>query len=461
MMRRAIIVAVGFVCVAAAYHAARIGFAYARLAQYRNLALTSPDPVGADDAAARASLLESSVGRNPADDQAWYERGRFAHRLVAATRDDIPRSALSAWFGVRNSGDRAAMDRRLLEEAIRSYDEAARRNRLDADSRFWRVFAEEALARRGALPPDNAQVAEWFDELDAAMRLDPQRPERWLEIGKLAMVYGRVEESLGHLRRSLDLSHEGLESAVETAWYSPAAMDGVMAIVPDRANARERLSRWLFDRWIFDESERAWRRSRELAALPISEGAELIANGDFRDDLGSHFHDWRAVEVDGVKVTRGTWALRVAMSRGPANWFHVTQDVPLDEGASYRLRAKLEVQGFDPRVKLGIEVVHPVSPDLFSAGDVCYVSAPPDHDVAKSAGGGPVTLSVEFTVPDDLPAIRVRLRRHGGAGETDSGKGVMIWSDVSLARIEDRNSANGPTGELPDASGIDHHPNAQ
>ncbi|MCL4235147.1 MAG: hypothetical protein KJ042_11575, partial [Deltaproteobacteria bacterium] len=370
-------------------------------------------------------------------------------------------AALAAWFGADIQGDRAAIDLQLLDEAIRCYDEAARRNRLDADSRFWRVFAREARARRAEVRYDETQVSEWFDELDAAMRLDPQRPERWLEIGKLAMAYGRVEESLAHLRHSLDLSHAGLEAAVETAWYSPAGMDGVLAIVPDRPNARERLSQWLFDRWNFDEAERAWRRSRELAGLPIAESAELIANGDFRDDLGSHFHDWRVVEVDGVKVTRETGALRVAMSRGPANWFHVTQDVPVDEGGSYRLQATLEAQGFSPRTKLGIEVVHPVSPDLFSAGDVCYVSAPPDQHVARSAGGGPVTLAVEFAVPEDLPLVRVRLRRHGGAGETDSGKGVMIWSGVSLERIEDRNVADGLSGELPDASGVDHHPNAQ
>lgn len=461
MMRRALIVAVACAAVLTAFHAARVGFAYAHLAKYRSLAITSPDAVGPDDAAARAELLGAAIRQNPADDQAWYERGRFAHRLVAAKRDDVPRAALSAWSGEDAAGDRAALDRRLLEEAIRSYDEAARRNRLDADSRFWRVFAEEALARRDASPPDAARIAEWFDELGAAMRLDPQRPERWLEIGKLAMAYGRVEESLGYLGRSLELSHEGLEDAVQTAWYSPAGMDGVLAIVPERPNARERLANWLFDRWIFDEAERAWRSSRALAHLPIRENDGLIANGGFADDLGTHFHDWRVVEVDGVKVTREPGALRVAMSRGPANWFHVTQDVPVEDGASYRLRATLEAQGFNPRAKLGIEVVHPLSPDLFSAGDVCYVSAPPDTHVVRSAGGGPVTLSLEFTVPDDLPVVRVRLRRHGGAGEADSGKGVMIWSDISLERIGHRDSGNAPTGELPDASGIDHHPNAQ
>ncbi len=464
-MRRAVIALVCCLAFAAAYRAVRIGMAYAYLSDYRNLANTSPDAVGADDAAARAALLDQSIRQNPTDDSAWYERGRFAHRLIGATRDDIPRAALTAWFGAGVPGDRVGMDRRLLEEAIRAYDEAARRNRIDADSRFWRVFAEEALAQRNPVAPELAQVAEWFDALEAAMRLDPQRPERWLEIGRLAMKYGRVDESLAHLRRSLDLSHEGLETAVETAWYSPAGMDGVRSIVPDRANAQERLANWLFDRWIFDEAEHAWRRSRELAGLPIAENAALIANGNFRDDLGTHFHDWRVVNVEGVKIGResagGAGALRVAMSRGPSNWFHVTQDVPVEEGGRYRLFATVQAQGFDPRTRLGIEVVNPLMPDLFSAGDVCYVSAPPDQHVAKSAGGGPVALAVEFTVPEDLPVLRVRLRRHGAAGETDSGKGVMIWSDISLERAADAVATTEPNGEPTDASGIDHHPNAQ
>ncbi|MCL4234204.1 MAG: hypothetical protein KJ042_06765, partial [Deltaproteobacteria bacterium] len=97
MTRRLLLVAIGFACVASAYGAARIGLAHARLADYRNLAVTSPDAVGAEDAAARAALLDTAIRRNPADDQAWYERGRFAHRLVAATRDDVPRAALAAW----------------------------------------------------------------------------------------------------------------------------------------------------------------------------------------------------------------------------------------------------------------------------------------------------------------------------------------------------------------------------
>jgi hypothetical protein len=107
---------------------------------------------------------------------------------------------------------------------------------------------------------------------------------------------------------------------------------------------------------------------------------------------------------------------------------------------------------------VGIEAVHPLSPDLLSAGDVCYVSAAPSGEVTKSARGGPIGLEARVEIPAELPVIRVRLRRHGGAGEPDSGVGELLLDDVALTHVGSDETTDIDNGEgTVDADGVDHH----
>ncbi|MCZ7585329.1 MAG: hypothetical protein M5R36_19435 [Deltaproteobacteria bacterium] len=351
---------------------------------------------------------------------------------MAATDDAAVKGIVAETLAPRTAGVAPANEQAdaLLEIAVAAYREAARRNAVDADARFWETAARAELGELSA--------GDSIGRLRTIIELDPMRPDLWRAAGDHALRAGFEGDAAAFYEKALRLSYDGLEEIVAVLVNTRSGVEAAVAVVPDDPRAQHRLSAALFDAWHFTEAEDAWRRYRTGAKLPIVErrSGELVTNAFFRDQLGSGFHDWTIVPAKGVKVSDPGKAdgLEIAFSPGPASYFHLQQDIPVAAGSASILSADFRLEPADTPVKIGIEAVHPMGPELFAAGDSCYVRRRGLKAEGRSCdigAEGEVRLRAVVHVPSVLPLIRVRVTRAAQDGETGVS-GTMRISHVSL-----------------------------
>jgi len=294
----------------------------------------------------------------------------------------------------------------------------------------WRVAAEIALAPDSATGWDQ----QWRPALEKGLAYDPDDPRLWRAAGDLALEHNDNTFAVRCYWRSLRFKLDGIEHVAGRLLGHPEAMPLVGKAIPDRPDAWRRLADYLFAQWRFDAAADAWARTLAYHnQTPLDQApGEAVADGDFTADSARLLHPWRETKVPGVETIRETdadgGALRVVFHRGPGNWYHVRQAVPVEPGARYRLRAEVKVDGFVPDETFGVEVVHPYEAKIFAAVARCYVGGRPTKSWPVSDGQF-VTVETELTVPAGLRMLHVRLRRFGGE---DKAVGRVWFKDVSL-----------------------------
>ncbi len=387
-----------------------------------------------DDAlVAELPALAAALFWTPGDADLHSQYGRDLHRL-AVTGIVLPPSLLrdlAARFRMPANTESRIL---LLTGAIRSYEAAVRANALVPGARVWRVAA--VVARDGA--DRQRWDRELRAEMQAALFYDPEEPGLWRTAGGLALDHGDTRSAVAWYQHSLQRQLDGLEEIAERLTLMVDGERLLAEAIPHTPAALRRLARWQFDAWRFADAQRTWTEALRLAKttpLWASDG-EAVLDGDFGEDESRLLHPWVVAPLAGVTVERRAAGVErfvsILFNRGVDNWYHVTQQVPVEPGRRYRLSARVRVQGFAPEDRLGVEAVHPYAAEFFAAVALCQAATTERSNGIPVSNGQWVTVSTDLMVPPNLHLLSIRLRRAG----TASGTGQVDFASVSLRRLE-------------------------
>ncbi len=415
------------------------------LSAYRADARSAFTVDNVDEATNRSNLLAMSVRFMPESDSAWREYARFAMHYADHENEGLKQSIIAQLTGKpeNGDGDASGATRRatLLDLAAKAFQQSVKANRLDSHAMFWGSVARLNWSKEIGHTASPDLINEAYAQMKNALELDPWQPSRFFTAGRLAFYDGRMDEALIFFQHAVDQRMEYFHDVAELLYFSSAGLDALKTLAARDWKLQQQLYLYLLGRWRFAEANDAWLNYRRLAGLPLApEESQLVSNGSFQNKIGEMFHGWMIQKVSGVsalvKKENSLSFLDLTMNDGPANYFHVHQDVPLKPGARYQLKAKVMGTGFREGTRIGIEAIHPMSPGLFSAGDYCVVTSHSLNQSEKDCRNHFAWLSVNFTVPETLPLLRIRLRRHAEDGETNSGKGTVRLTGVSLSLLE-------------------------
>jgi len=383
---------------------------------------------------------------SPGDADLWFQLGRNLHR-VALADVPVPKSYLGeigAFLSLpapQQPGDQREL---LLTGAIAAYDRAVAANQLVSGARFWRLAARDAIAADKPEPWENALKP----AVQKALEFDPNDPAAWRAAGEMALRHDDPDAAVLWLKGSLTVKLDGLERVAETLLTLPEGSRRFGEVIPEKAEAWKRLARYLFTQWRVPSAVEAFDHAMRLAgttAIRPPEG-EAVSDGDFADDSERLLHPWRIEAARGVKTIRRVEQrqLEVVFQRGPANWYHVWQEVAVEPGRNYRLSASLQVDGFSPDETFGVEAVHPYEISLFAANARCYAAAGPSYRQPLPVSDGRfVTVETTFRAPDGVRVLIVRPRRFGG---DEKASGTLRIRAVSLRQTaEPEDSAVDPS----------------
>ncbi len=417
------------------------------LSKYRALTRHEIHATNPEETERRSQLLNQSVRMMPHNDFALREFARFAMSEANDENEENQKTALRILGqGILGNDGRLDTDNPragLLYLASKAYGEAMKANRLDCHSMFWGAVVGLDYLKTLGKPDSRESIHENFAQMNAALKCDPLQADRFFTAGKMALEYGRTDEAIELLRKTVELRPNYFSKSAKLVHFSEVGLQGVRNLMKNDQDGllTKEYYLYLMDHWHFNEAYKAFLDYRNEKGLQTSRrDAALVANGSFSHDLGGVFHDWVIQNVHGVDVKlerRGAKSYAsVEMNNGPANYFHLFQDVPVEPGARYILKAKIRVRGFSDETRIGIEVIHPMSPALFTAQDECYVSTYMRASNEKTCRTHFDEFETEFTVPETLPVVRIRLRRQASAAELSSGKGAIDLTDVSLTKLE-------------------------
>jgi tetratricopeptide (TPR) repeat protein len=414
------------------------------LSAYRADARSAFTIDNADEATNRSDLLAMSVRFMPESDSAWREYARFAMHYADHENEGLKQSIIWQLTGKPENDDDisgATSRATLLDLAAKAFQQSVKANRLDSHAMFWGPVARLNWFKEIGNTASSDLINEAYAQMKNALELDPWQPGRYFTAGQLAFYDGRMDEALNFFQHAVDQRMEYFHDVAEMLYFSSAGLGALKTLAAGDWKLQRQLYLYLLGRWRFGEANDAWLKYRRLAGLPLArKESQLVSNGSFQNKIGEMFNGWMIQTVPGVsalvKREESLSFLDITMDDGPANYFHVHQDVSLKPGARYQLKAKVMGQGFREGTRIGIEAIHPMSPGLFSAGDYCVVTPHSLNQKEKDCRNHFAWLSVNFTVPETLPLLRIRLRRHAEEGEADSGKGTVRLTDVSLSLLE-------------------------
>jgi len=407
----------------------------------RSLRLAEVRP-SAEQLAAEVLQLNRSLAWAPHDADTWYLRGRNQHRLAAAGAM-LGREMMTALVG---DADVDSFHQAMLDGAIESYTRAIEANALISGARLWRVAARVAR--------DGTDVALWRSqrkqETIDALRFDPSNPALWRVAGDLAWRHNDVEAAREWYRVALSEKQDDLETIVQNLLTRPEGEALVNEVVPVTGPALRRLAQYYFDNWRFADATETFAAALRLeGAEPIAPtGDETLLDGDFNLASEKLLHPWIVEPARGVSVARiaepdQRSLLQVHFRRGPTNWYHVVQQVPVQPGRRYRLSALVRVEDFASSDTFGVEAVHPYAVDLFAADTRCHAGRSKRSSALPASDGRFVRVQTDFVVPDGLRLLTVRLRRFSGKQEST---GTVEFTGVSLQLLPEPE-------ETPDAEG--------
>ena len=303
--------------------------------------------------------------------------------------------------------------------------------------------AEAALGRALAYDPHSVSLR-WEAALLALRRgdsplalenfryvltYDPSRRDAAFQLARSLLAPDEPVSSLfpddaDVLRGILEMAvRDGDVDLSKAAWERRVAMNPPLA-----PELQRRFLDLLLERGEGHTARRLWAAMAPITGRP--EASDLVWNGGFEQGqlLGWGF-DWQVRRVWGVEVrldasqaASGRQSLRLAFNAFPTLDFDgVSQLVPVEEGRSYRLSARVRAQDFVTRSGLKLQVL------AHDRDEVLAETAP-----VSGTTEGWVPLEAEVEVPPDVTLVRIRFRRERAPGP-EGNLGGKVWvDDVSL-----------------------------
>ncbi len=344
--------------------------------------------VSADNPREAGDALRRAVALNPWDAQSWIELGLLAE----AERDE------------------ATTQRCLLKAAEVSHEFLPRWTlanyyfRHNDTGMFWLWAKQAAAMAYGDAQPLFKLCARVVEDGTLVDRLAIRNPD--VRAGYLAYLM--------HQER-IDLIKPALHDVLE---------ERRAADVPLLLTACERL----LDSGRPGEAAEVWNNLAELGRVPFrtpaGEGAQLVANGDFRATPGSRGFDWRLPGVEGVSVSQeeDSGGLRVTFSgRQPEDCEVLAQLIPVPVNQRYQLSFESGTHGIEDGAGLGWRVT--------DAGDGALLAEA--HNFTPEAE----TLHQwSFKTPASCHMLRLALRYRRTPGTTRM-EGYLILRNVALTRL--------------------------
>jgi tetratricopeptide (TPR) repeat protein len=390
----------------------------------------------ASDPSASFDLAESAVSLAPQDP--------FTHLMLARL-------------------NQASLDPEAVPRALREYGEAAALAPND-----YMIWTEVGRARAALGDPEGGVAA-----LKRAAELAPNyAAPRW-HLGNALLRAGRADEAFAELRRAADADPSRYRAQVfSLAWqvYGPD-LSRVVEAVGKTPAARAQLVVVLAGRGLLDDASAVWeglgeerRGQREAgealaralyakahygrAVRVLSEagvedlGPGRVANGGFELDIGpptTQLFRWDVLPAAGAQTaidaraaSAGRRSLRVAFNASTqAEFSHVSQVVPVEPGARYRLTFSFKTEELQSVATLAVTVTD---------------TAPPVTSLAASAPAPAGTsdwrqVSLDFAAGPKTEAVVIRVVRAACAEGACPIYGKIWYDDFHLERAGDRANA--------------------
>jgi len=362
--------------------------------------------------------LEKAIRWAPKNSLPYFEMGRILHRIAA--KNDLRSNT--------NICDMLQIDigewekNELYARVIENYDKAIKLNYLVKGARFWRLNALIALEENlpAELLPEDEKITgdEIIAELERAMKFEGQDPSLYLYAGNLAKKAGREDIAAEYYRNALRIRLDALETIVDNVALWKNGYDELDAIVPETAQAQERLSKAFVSHWRFDYGRIAWEKSKRLKGEPIwpEDRTNLVANPDFMKIPESFFTDWVNMKMPGVSIDFAPEkpGAILELHKAPKQYYHLSQIIDVTPGKRYRFSAEIKPIGQQLRsgAAFGFEVIHPYDYKIWSKGAGCVIrrhGSIPACDKLNMDGEGFYPLIFNFIPPQPLSMIKLRL----------------------------------------------------
>lgn len=413
------------------------------LHKYRILAVKARDGgklLTATEMANQYLWLVKAVKWAPKNSAPHFEFGRVLHRM-AANDDKEKINTICDLAGIEKE---KCNSKEFYSKAMEHYNQAITNNMYVSGARFWQLMALVALEDK--LPPilfpkeDRISNQEIISRLEEAMKWEGQNPRLFLYAGDLAKRAGREDIAGGYYSKALLTRLDSTEAIVEKVALWDEGFAALEKIIPQTAVAQERLSKALVTQWRFDLAKEAWEKARRAngETVPIDPADNLVANGDFKDPMGSHFLGWKARKLPGVKIDfePSVSGAIIKLDRGPKQYFHFSQIIPVEPNKTYRFSARVKPSGSELRSgsSFGFEVIHPYDFTIWSKGAGCIISQRMNETVCRNLTldhEGYYNLTFEFTPGQPLRMIILRL-----VWKNDPDKGILSIGRVRIEPID-------------------------
>jgi hypothetical protein len=313
------------------------------------------------------------------------------------------------------------------------------------------------------------------EDAEASLRradyLAPHLPGFQWAIANFFLLHGDVDESLRHFRIVLAGTNQYDGIIFATAWKAVGDADEILAkLIPDNARPEISYMYYLAGQKKLDDAQKVWARlsaSQESFALhdiapyldillnahepeeafrdwldlqkrgliaPASEPGNLVYDGDFETEVANFGFGWRFFPPPGVYIgldsttfhSGGHSVLIRFPGKGNYLFRNVLEDVKVNPGETYRVRAFMKTDGITTDSGPRLEVVDPYDPkrlDVFS-------------DQLLGTNAAWTLLSLNFTTKPETSLVNLCIARLPSE-KLDNLIAGRVWvDDVSLMQAE-------------------------
>ncbi len=337
-----------------------------------------------------------------------------------------------------------------LPAAEQSYLAALRHN--SSDARGWLEYSFVCESQ--------GKAAEAHTALLQALQVAPASAKVKKAAGDFFARRGEWAAATRYFRAAVSADAAMATPVIETCWqWAPDRRAILSDVLPQTAPAIETYLQFVLARQDWDEAARAWQWARHSGRQPGRElsvgyvdallanhraaeagrvwrqlypnsdaGANLIHNAKFQQPSVNGGFDWRYTPAAGVDVAQASAMLALRFSGNPDYW-HLTQIVPVQPGAAYRLRAALRAEGIASTSGPRLEVRESYTGSVLGASEPLLGTT------------GWEERNVEFQAPADAQVVTIGLRRPAAPAWDEAMSGTLWLRDFSMQFVDEPRAA--------------------
>jgi hypothetical protein len=390
-----------------------------------------------------------AIAYDPDNAKLWWVRGRLRHYGLGASDP---------------------------EAAVRDYEHA-----LSLNPRLGQAWLDLAACLERL---ENFQRSE--ECLNRAMEVLVYSPSARWQAGNYYLLRGDLKKMYEYFRAAIDLDNGKLDVALRTAWKADPDHSGILSmLVPDKMStnlnslsffianddlvlAQSAWERFLrngnrgglsgnmplifryidallakdriedaFDVWLESLDKNLSRRMDQQTTVhsPNDPIVNLVWNGSFEEEILNGGFDWRIqetgeadIKIDAIEHADGFKSLKVTFNKTNADFFHISQLLPMSVAGDYQLQYFLKTQNLttDQKPYFVIENFPPSQSPIFNSE-----SFPSSSPWKK--------YSFTFRVKPGTKAVKLLLRR-SPSEKFDSQIQGSFWLDNVEIRVDNLQS---------------------